>query len=168
MSKITDYKSLKKIIYDQVGKRLFILDPINKDEVIMDQRKNKAADTKKLKQSFFSINIGQKLVNQDFSNFLMVTTNIDQTTGSKKILISSSVRILNELDQPIYLRFRGGRDIDERPFKLKSRDSYYIPLTYLLYESTEVAVSAEVSVQHAGNEPSQHKFYGLSQLVHDR
>lgn len=52
-SKMSNYKALKKIVYDQVGKHVLILDPINKDDF---SKSNQKKDINKA--SFLGINIG--------------------------------------------------------------------------------------------------------------
>lgn len=50
---MSNYKALKKIVYDQVGKHVLILDPINKDDF---SKSNQKKDINKA--SFLGINIG--------------------------------------------------------------------------------------------------------------
>eukprot|EP00825_Cyclidium_porcatum_P040764 TRINITY_DN5224_c0_g1_i4.p1 TRINITY_DN5224_c0_g1~~TRINITY_DN5224_c0_g1_i4.p1 ORF type:complete len:1016 (-),score=210.06 TRINITY_DN5224_c0_g1_i4:90-3137(-) len=159
-SKMSNYKALKKIVYDQVGKHVLILDPINKDDF---SKSNQKKDINKA--SFLGINIGQKVINEEFKDFLIVTTSLDQTSVSKKVVISSSVRIINELNKSINIFMKADNIIQDQSFTVKSKETFHIPLNYLLEQNTQIAFSFEKEEKLMNLD---YKYYNLGSLIHDQ
>ena len=133
----SDYREIRDVCLDQVGKTVYKLDRINQT-----QEKNASKSTnflglslgfgglKHLTEELLSSN---RKINEDSNTYLMVNVLINPKSGSKECHFTSTVKFINCLDEDMDIGFLfNGQTSDKIKSKcLKPKQEYPIPLEYL-------------------------------------
>ncbi|CAD8180234.1 unnamed protein product [Paramecium pentaurelia] len=168
---ISNYKTLKYVNFDFVGKKFYPL---------IRQHKNEQQDLhsgKKGTFDAFKTNIDKitgvfladtKKINEERNIYIQVNVNINPQNGSKEIQIQSTVKIYNYLSTSLELGFQvNGQMKETTSVKLEPKQIYIVPLEFL-ENKTEVRFTPEKIQNRQQDEQLERKYYQLDTLLCDQ
>ncbi|CAD8085165.1 unnamed protein product [Paramecium sonneborni] len=168
---ISNYKTIKYVNFDFVGKKFYPL---------IRQHKNEQQDihsSKKGTFDAFKTNIDKitgvfladtKKINEERNIYIQVNVNINPQNGSKEIQIQSTVKIYNYLSTSIELGFQvNGQMKETTSVKLEPKQIYIVPLEFL-ENKTEVRFTPEKIQNRQQDEQLERKYYQLDTLLCDQ
>ncbi|CAK73960.1 unnamed protein product (macronuclear) [Paramecium tetraurelia] len=168
---ISNYKTIKYVNFDFVGKKFYPL---------VRQHKNEQQDLhsgKKGTFDAFKTNIDKitgvfladnKKINEERNIYIQVNVNINPQNGSKEIQIQSTVKIYNYLSTSLELGFQvNGQMKETTSVKLEPKQIYIVPLEFL-ENKTEVRFTPEKIQNRQQDEQLERKYYQLDTLLCDQ
>jgi vacuolar protein sorting-associated protein 13A/C len=169
-NEISNYKLIKYVSLDHVGKRFYPLERIHKNELQEQARQNKPLGQEIYNKFTGVFTNNSKKINEEGNVFLQVNVNINPHNGSKEITVSSSVKFYNFLDIPIELGFLANGQMKESfKINIEAKQMYPIPLEFL-ENKTEVrfvpSYQTNLGTRHLFSE-YEYKYYQIENLICD-